>query len=375
MFQIEKLDPGNKRQVRRFSRLPFQFYEDTPQWVPPILMDVEAAINPDKHPFYEHSVAEVYLAVREGKDVGRLAVIENIPFNRYHEVKKAQFYFLECEDNLETAQALFDRAFEWAHKRGLTEMVGPKGVSPLDGYGILVEGFEHRQMMTMMNYNHAYVPKMMEQMGFTKEVDFVSCYADPRVLKFPERIDRIAQRVLQRGTLRVKDFANKRELAEWAPKIGRAYNNTFINNWEYYPLTDREIKYFVDNILTVADPSLIKIILHEDDVVGFLFAFRDISPALQRSKGRLMPLGLVDIMLELRRKDWVSVNGAGILPEFQGHGGNALMYSEMIKTLLNYGFVHAEMTQVAETAVMMRNDLINLGGIPYKNHRIFHRAI
>ncbi len=375
MIQIEKLDPDNKRQVRRFSRLPFQFYTDTPQWVPPILIDIEASLNPDKHPFYEHSVAEVYLAVRDGKDVGRLAVIENIPFNRYHEVKKAQFYYFECEDSLETAQALFDRAYEWAHNRGLTEMVGPKGISPLDGYGILVEGFEHRQMMTMMNYNHPYIPRLMEQMGFAKEVDFVSCYADPKVLQFPERVDRIAQRVLNRGALRVKDFANKRELAAWAPKIGRAYNNSFINNWEYYPLTDREIKYFVDNILTVADPSLIKVILHEDDVVGFLFAFRDISPALQRSKGRLLPLGLLDIMLELRRTDWVSVNGAGILPEFQGHGGNALLYYEMVKTLLNYGFTHAEMTQVAETAVMMRNDLINLGGIPYKNHRIFHRAI
>jgi hypothetical protein len=81
------------------------------------------------------------------------------------------------------------------------------------------------------------------------------------------------------------------------------------------------------------------------------------------------------MLLELRRTKWVSVNGAGILPEFQGRGGNALLYVEMEKTVRDFGFEHAEMTQVAETAVQMRSDLINLGGVPYKNHRVFRKKI
>jgi hypothetical protein len=78
----------------------------------------------------------------------------------------------------------------------------------------------------------------------------------------------------------------------------------------------------------------------------------------------------------MRRTNWVSLNGAGILPEFQGYGGNALMYSEMEKTIRSYTqFEHAELTQVAETAVQMRKDLENIGGKPYKNHRVYQHSI
>jgi len=80
-------------------------------------------------------------------------------------------------------------------------------------------------------------------------------------------------------------------------------------------------------------------------------------------------------LLEMRRTNWVAINGAGILPEFQGRGGNALLYSEMEKTLRASGFEHADLTQVAESAEQMRSDLESLGGVAYKNHRVFIRDI
>ena len=72
-----------------------------------------------------------------------------------------------------------------------------------------------------------------------------------------------------------------------------------------------------------------------------------------------------------RRTKWVSINGAGVAPQYQGLGGNALLYSEMDKALNDYQFIHGELTQVAETAVQMRKDLINVGGRAYKNHRVY----
>jgi hypothetical protein len=127
--------------------------------------------------------------------------------------------------------------------------------------------------------------------------------------------------------------------------------------------------------MLVAEPKLIKIITHGDDVVGFLFAFHDVSAALQRIKGRLFPFGIIDLLLEMRRTKWVAINGAGILPEFQGRGGNALLYSEMEKTIREFNFDHADLTQVAETAVQMRSDLENLGGKLYKTHRVYGRSV
>jgi GNAT superfamily N-acetyltransferase len=376
MLTIEKIDTDNKAQVRRFVKLPYRLYQDCPQWVPLLDIDAYAYLNRNKHPFHEHSDVDFFLAVRDGRDVGRIAAIENKPFNRYHDTKKADFYFFDSEYDHEAAGALFETAFEWARNRGLDTIVGPKGMGPLDGYGVLVLGHEHRNTMTMLNYNHPYYQELVEAQGFEKEVDFVSCYLTADNFKIPERVERIARRVMERGNLGVKRFKSKKELLQWADRIGRAYNASFVNNWEYFPFSQREIDFVVDNIMMVADYRLIKVIVHGEDVVGFLFAFPDLSAAMQRAKGRLHPLSLADLLLDMKRTKSVSVNGMGILPEYQGRGGNAILYAEMGHTLLDFGqFVHVEMTQVAESAEQMRADMKNLNGREYKNHRVYRKSI
>ena len=126
----------------------------------------------------------------------------------------------------------------------------------------------------------------------------------------------------------------------------------------------------------VADHRLIKLIMHGDDIVGFLFAFPDASGALQRAKGNLFPFGLIDLLIDMKRTTTVAGNGMGVLPEFQGTGGNALLYYEMGKTMLEFKqFKFVEMTQVAETTHQMRADLKNLNGVEYKNHRVYRKAV
>lgn len=375
MLTVEQVNCGDKRQVGRFVRFPFRLYADNPYWVPPILLDVENALNRQKHPFYEHSEAAFFMAMRNGQVVGRIAAVENRRFNEYHGTRQAQFCYFDADEDQEIAAALFNRVFEWAHERGLDQIVGPKGLGPLDGYGMLQDGFDKRQVMTMSAYNHPYYVTMIEALGFRKEVDFITCYLNPQRFQLPERVHRIAARVLQRGTLKVHRFSSKRELRAWAPRIGKAYNEAFVDNWEYYPLTENEVKFVVDNILQVAIPRLIKVITAGDRMVGFLFAFPDVSTALQRARGRLLPFGLIHLLLDLQRTKWVALNGVGILPEFQGRGGNALLYSEMDKTIREAGYQHAVLVQVAETAVQMRRDLENLGAEPYNNHRVYIKDI
>jgi hypothetical protein len=372
---VEQVDTDSRRQVERFVRIPYRLYADHPQWVPPLLMDARLMLDRRKHPFYEHSDADFFIARRDGRDVGRIAALENRRYNAYHGTHQAQFYLFECEDDLEASNALFERVFEWARARGLDQVVGPKGFGALDGYGLLVEGFEHRQVMTMMNYNYPYYPRLVEAAGFRKEVDFVSCYLDPECFRLPERVRSIAERVARRGSLEVRSFRSKRELRAWGRRVGEAYNAAFVHNWEYYPLTERELDFLIDTVITVANPRLMKIITHGERVVGFLFAFPDLSAALQRARGHLFPFGIFDLLLEMRRTRWVAINGAGILPEFQGRGGNALLYWEIEKSVREAGFAHADLTQVAETAVQMRRDLENLGGRPYKNHRVYIREL
>ena len=372
---VEKIDTRDKSQVRRFVDLPYRLYKNHPQWVPPLRPDIAVMLNRRRHPFYEHSAADFFVAVREGRAVGRVAAMENRPFNDYHHTHKAQFYLFECEDDQEVSGTLFERVFAWAKERGLDQVIGPKGFGILDGYGLLVEGYEHRQMMTMMNYNYAYYPRLLEGVGFEKEVDFVSCYLNRETFRMPERIHRIAERVKQRGSLEVKQFTNRRELRAWEGGIREAYNRAFVNNWEYAPMTAKEAHFVMQNAIGLADPRLIKVITHGDEMVGFLFGFPDMSAALQRAKGRFTPWALVDLLREMRRTDWLALNGAGLIPEFHGVGGNALLYAEMENTVQAYNFKHIDLTQVAETAVQMRHDLVNLGGTMYKNHRVYRRAL
>lgn len=375
MLTIEKLDTADHHQVRRFIDLPFRLYANHPQWVPPLRSDVALMLNRHKHPFYEHSTADFFLATRNGREVGRIAALENRNYNRHHDKRTAQFYLFDCEDDAEAGDALFATLFDWAHSRRLDTVVGPKGFSVFDGYGLLQRGFEYRQMMNMMNYNYAYYLPLVEAQGFAKEVDFISHSIEAEHFTFDERIYRVAERVRRRGNLRTLRFNTKRELRQWADRLGQAYNRTFVANWEYVPLTEREIKFVVDTILLIAVPRLIKVIVHEEEVVGFAFGFPDVSAALQRCNGRLFPFGLVDLLVELRRTKAFSGNGMGILPQYQGRGGNALLYVEMIQTVNEFNYQHCELTQVAETAVQMRHDLETIGGVPYKNHRVYSRSL
>jgi len=371
MISIEKVDTTSKGQVNEFVNFPFKIYEGVKEWVPPIVSDIKLMLNKNKHPFHEHSDADFFVARNNGEIVGRIALIENKPSNKYHDSKQAAFYLFETIDDKEVADKLFEFSFDWVKKRGLNYLLGPKGLSSFDGYGFLVEGFDKRQMMTMMNYNLPNYPRFAEDVGFKKVVDWVSSYVHMPEFKVPEKISEVARRVEEKGKFQVKRFKNKSELKSWANRFGHAYNKTFVNNWEYYPLSDNEIKFAMDNIMVVAVPDLIKIITYNDEVVGFLLAFPDISEALQKYKGRLSPIALYNYLREIKKTKWVSFNGVGILPEYQGRGGNYLMMSEMVKTAESYNFEHGELTQIAETATQMRNDLGNLGVKPYKNHRIY----
>ena len=136
MLRVDKIDTNDKALVKRFVRIPYRLYENHPQWVPPLFMDAETQLNRKKHPYYEHSDADFFIATRDGRDVGRIAALENKHFNEYHKTKQAQFYLFECEDDQEAANALFERAIDWAKGRGLNRIVGPKGFGALDGYGI-----------------------------------------------------------------------------------------------------------------------------------------------------------------------------------------------------------------------------------------------
>jgi hypothetical protein len=170
----------------------------------------------------------------------------------------------------------------------------------------------------------------------------------------------VAERAAARSGLRVVRFRSKKELRSWAERIGQAYNQAFVHNWEYYPLTEAEIRFVTDSLLAVADPRLIKIIARGDQAVGFLFAFRDLSAALQRCRGRSSRWGSSTCCVTCAGRI-AAINGAGIY----GLGpAECPAHSEMEKTIREAGFRHADLTQVRRAP--SRCDLETVGGVSYK---------
>jgi hypothetical protein len=238
---------------------------------------------------------------------------------------------------------------------------------------LLVDGFARRQLMTMTGYNPPFYASLLEAIGFAREVDFVTFALNRDRFVMPEAVHKAAERAT--GALRIVRYQSRRELIRAARKIGETYNRAFVRNWEYYPLSEREIDFVVDQVRPLADHRLMTFIAAGDEVVGFLLAFPDISRALQRMNGRLTPWGIVSLLLERRRTNLVALNGAGIVPEYQGRGGNALLYTQIERAIRQSRFTDAELPQVAETATKMRSDLAHLGATPVKTHRVYARAI
>lgn len=375
MVVVRRLDRASRRDVSRFIDLPHRLYSGNDFWVPPLRRDAALALDSTRHPFYERSEAEFYLAEKDGRIAGRLAVLENRPYNEHHGKREADFYFFECENDPEVSGALFRRASEWAASRSLTRLVGPKGFSAFDGYGILVDGFDDHPVMTMTNYNLEYYAGLVEGAGFSKEVDFVSFRLREATFEMPDRVRKVAGHAVTRGNLRVYSFPSRQALVEAAPSIRDAYNRAFACNWEYYPLSEREVNLLVEQLAGLVDPRFVKFISNGDRMVGFLFSFPDVTTALRKARGRLTPWAIVRLLLALRRTDLVAINGAGILPEYQNRGGNALLYTEIESTIRDSRFSRATLVQVAETAVQMRRDLEGLGAEPLKTHRIYGRDV
>lgn len=371
---IHFVDITNKRQVQQFLELPFRLYANCPQWVPPLENDARLMFNRRRHPFYRHSEAAFFIASDEsGRIAGRLAVLDNQRYNDFNHERTAFYYLFECEYNLALAQALFEAGISWAHARGLNKIIGPKGFTPFDGLGMLVKGFEHRPAFGLP-YNLPYYPELVEAAGFEPAGELVSGYLGEKTV-IPEKIHRASELLQKRRGLHVAQYKSKRDLRALAPQLKQLYNSSLGETSGNVPLSDEDVETLANQLLWFADPRLIKIVLKDDDPVGFLFAYPDISAALQRTRGRLFPFGWIDMFLELRRTKWININGAGMAEGYRGLGGTALLFSEMFKTVAGTRHRHADLVQIGTENDRMQRELKDLGIDFYKTHRIYQRQI
>lgn len=372
-MHIRKIDTSNKRDVNKFVKFPFQLYKDNKNWVPPLLSEAQKVLDRSSHPFYQHSDADFFLVENRNQVVGRIAAIEHRRFNEFHRTKTAFFGFIELVNDVSVAKLLFQAVEKWAKERNLDLLIGPKGLLGSDASGVLVDGFEHRPALNVP-YNFDYYDTLIKQCGFEKERDNLSGFflVDTPL---PERLYAIAEKVKQRRGFWIKSFKTKDEMRAMVPEIGRVYQESFRSGYAFCPLTEAEIEYLAESLIAVADPPLIKLVMKGDDIIGFIFSYHDISHGLQRAKGKIWPFGWYYIMQDKKRTEWVNVNGLGILPKYQGLGANAVLYTELAKSIRQYKFKYADMVSIGEENFLSKSDNEAVGVKWYKRHRIYRKKL
>ncbi|NJD58606.1 MAG: hypothetical protein FIA98_04310 [Anaerolineae bacterium] len=373
-MKIVHIDPADRYRTEQFIDLPNKIYSDTPQWVPPLATDTRRIFDTKGNPFFHHSRAAFFLALAaDGSAVARLAVLNNHHYNDFNHEQTAFFYHFECFYHPEASIMLFDAGFEWARIAGLTKIIGPRGFSSLDGLGLLGKGFEHRPAFGIP-YNQSYYADLVEAAGFTTESDIVSGYL-PSDMQFPEKVHRISELVQKRRGLSIARYHSRSDLRKLVPQFKDLYNAMLGSLPGNVPLTDQEAKSIAEQLLWFADPRLIKVIMKDNTPIGFLFAYPDISEAVQKTKGRVYPLGWIKLLLEKRHTRWVNNNGAGSLEEYQCLGGTAILFSEMNKSITEGGFKHAEIVQIGAENEKMQRELREMGIDFYKTHRMYQKSL
>lgn len=377
MLHVHRIRPDDRASVNAFIELPHRLYASNPNWVPSLRSDMERMLDPQRHPFYRNGQAAFFLALKEGKILGRLAAIDNHRYNEVNGSRTGFFNYFESIHDHEVSHALFQAAITWFRARALEDVLGPKGLLPGDGNGLLIEGFEHFPALGI-SHNPDFYQNLVEAEGFRKATDYFSGYLT-KDYQLPERVHRLVDRIKERQGYHVKRFRSKEELRQWIPQLREVYNASFRASFSdpigFVPLTDEEIRLIADRLLALAQPELIKLVFRENQLIGFLFAYPNIGRAIQRAGGRMWPLGWLYVMIELRTTRRLDVNGIGILPEHQGRGANGLLYVELERSLRGTRFEHADMVQVREENMKSLAEAESLQIHWYKTHRLYRRQL
>jgi hypothetical protein len=373
-MKIIQFTPDDRQNRKAFIQFPFDLYRNTPQWVPPLRMEMRKLFKTD-YAFYDYGEAAFLLAKDEdGKTLGRLVMANNHRYNDFHDTKTALFYYFECVNDQEVANGLFEAGFEWARSQGLNHVLGPKGLTVLDGFGMLVKGFDYQPAFGQP-YNPSYYSDLIENLGFTKVKDIYTGRID-RSLVWPEKILKAARLVEKRVGFKAPELHSKQEVRAVIDDFMTLYNESLAGPAGNPPLTNEDMQNIASQILRIADPRLVKLIYKDEKPVGWMLGYPDIGRALQKCRGRLFPFGWLQILMESKRTHWIDLNGIGIIEEYQRLGGTAILYNEVYKSVMNYTqYDYAELLQMREENINVLLEAANLDIDFHKTHRQYEKEL
>ena len=323
-----------RRALMQFIRFPLGLYKDCPQWVPAFEDDEIKSLS-DQNPSLAFCERELYLALKGGKIVGRVAAILNRKANEKWGEKTVRFGWIDFIDDFEVAKALIDAVVAWGKACGAEKVKGPLGFTDMDREGLLVEGFEHDSPFTVI-YNFPYYGEYIERMGFRKDADWTQ-----RIIELPDHLPpmfQYADLVEKRYGLKIWRGRNMREMSKRGREMFHVLNDAFAPLYEYSKLTEEQIDGYVKQYVPIMNKDLVAFVVNEEDkLVGFTVTMPSISKAVRKARGRLFPFGFIPVLRSLRKNDTIEALLIGVLPEYQGKGANVLMFKYIHENCIRLG--------------------------------------
>jgi GNAT superfamily N-acetyltransferase len=339
-----------------FMHVTDLIYRSCPQYVPDLETDIREQFDLRTNPGLEFSEVQPFLALRDGKAVGRIVGVINSHANDKWNTRNVRFSMIEFIDDLQVSKALTDAVMEWGRERGMECIHGPLGITDFDKEGMLVEDFDLIGSMNTI-YNHPYYPRHMEQLGFTKEVDWVQVHVDMPE-NVPPRFARIAAVVRERMGLRVIKLTDNAITHQGlGHKIFQLLNEAYAPLFGFSAFSDGQIDFFVKKYLRLIDKRLMPVVVNRDgEIVGVAITMGSLNHAMQKTHGRLWPTGWMHLLraVKWRHEDGVEMLLVAVHPRYQGKGVNALFFDDLIPIYNDSGF------RWAETGPQLENNMKEL---------------
>lgn len=353
--------------------LPWQIYNprEHPHWVPPLRLTVLDALDRRK-PFYREADRELFLAVREGRVVGRIAAIENRAHNAFHSDRVGFWGFFESLDDQEVVDHLFSAARHWLAARGLEVMRGP--VMPSTNYdcGLLIDGFDVEPTF-MTPWNPPSYAMIVERAGQAKAKDLVAYFipmADES-FELPASFVAFADRARAKSGLTFRDldlsrFNDELELC-WD-----VYNSAWEENWGFVPMTKDEFIVMAKDLKPLLIPQFAFMAEVHGKPAGFMLIVPDFNQVLKRIRnGKLFPTGAIKLLLGKSKLRSGRVMALGIKREFRTRSIFPLFVHEAFRRGRAYGAVGAEASWILEDNELLLGPLRAIGLKEYRRWRIY----
>ena len=383
MISIKKVE--GRKDLRAFIRFNYHLYKGNPYAVPDFLEDMLETFDRKKNAAFEFCEADLFLAMRDGEIVGRVAAIINHKANKKWQTRNVRFGWIDFIDDEEVSKALITTVEQWGRERGMTKIVGPLGFTDMDPEGMLTEGFD--QLSTMSTtYNYPYYPQHMERMGFGKEVDWVErkvMVPTPDHQADIQKYFRVAELCMKRYHLHMRHFKSHKEVlaadnGQYVQKIFDVINRSYSELYGYSEMNERQIKQYAKTYLPFLDMRLLAVVeTEENEPIAVGITMGSLSYALQKAHGKLFPFGWWHLAKAIYFKpapvlDMLLI---GVVPEWQNKGVNAPLFTQIIEVAQKMGFVWAETHVQLEDNEKSQGQWAHLDCTIHKRRRCWQKKI